>query len=248
MTPSYERRRKILRKGPGVSRKEIKSLPAGWSIRRVQELYDLNVIIDYADGNHGSLYPRKAEFGATGVVFVTAKNLVRGRVIWSSCAHLSEARANQLVKGWAQGGDVLLTHNATVGRVARVEPNIERFLLGTSVTFYRLNQLVLSSDFFYVLLLSNFWQDQMKEVMAQTTRNQVSIQKQADFYVVIPPLPEQDRIVAMVNRLIELCDELETALASADGKRERLLESLLQQSLSMDTAATMTTPLPDSYG
>src|SRR6185312_1953639 len=95
----------------------------------IQTLYDANVIVDYADGNHGSLYPRKEEFGDEGVIFVTAKDIDdHGHVNWANCARLRGDRADLLKKGWAQGGDVLLTHNATVGRVARVEPDIPRFL------------------------------------------------------------------------------------------------------------------------
>jgi type I restriction enzyme S subunit len=198
----------------------------------------LNVIVNYADGNHGALYPRKDEFGQVGVLFVSAKDIAHGRVEWTSCARLNDARAKQLVKGWAKGGDVLLTHNATVGRVARVEPEIDSFLLGTSVTYYRLNSQALNPNYFYLYLLSSSWQEQLRAIMAQTTRNQVSIQKQAEFLVRIPPVAEQERIVARSEVLMTVCDELEEALASAQCERGRLLEALLDDALT-DSGLTM---------
>lgn len=206
-------------------------LPASWTYADVQSLYDQNVIIDYADGNHGALYPRSSEFGDEGVLFVTAKDLIGGRVAWSSCARLNESRARQLPKGWARGGDVLLTHNATVGRVARVEGDVGPFLLGTSVTFYRLNAEALDPDFFFYFLQSPIWQGQLAAIMAQTTRNQVSIQKQAFFRVVVPPLAEQHRIVARVQDLMAVCDALEASLGSSDVLRRRLLDALLHEAL-----------------
>jgi type I restriction enzyme S subunit len=224
------RRRKVLRKNPPSSLVNA-VVPRGWASRSVQTLYDLKAIVDYADGNHGSLYPRKSEFGQEGVLFVTARDLVQGRVLWQSCARLSNSRAKQLLKGWAQSGDVLLTHNATVGRVARVESDAGRFLLGTSVTFYRLNEAALSSDYFYLYLLSPVWQDQMTAIMAQTTRNQVSIQKQAEFTVLIPPRAEQDRIVAVVDPLMAICDELASALDSLYVAKARTTEALLLEAL-----------------
>ena len=175
---AYQRRRKILKKASVDAPTNLfPAIPESWEYMDVQTLYDLNVIIDYADGNHGSLYPRSGEFGDSGVTFVTAKDLANGRVLWGSCAKLNEERARQLTKGWAEGGDILLTHNATVGRVARVEDGIDRFLLGTSVTFYRLNSKVLEPGFFFHVLNSRLWQGQLEAIMAQTTRNQVSDSK-----------------------------------------------------------------------
>lgn len=228
----YQRRRKILKESTVDAPQALfPVLPSSWAYADVQSLYDLNVIVDYADGNHGALYPRSSEFADEGVLFVTAKDLTDGRVAWSSCAKLNESRAKQLPKGWALGGDVLLTHNATVGRVARVERDAGPFLLGTSVTFYRLNPEVLNPDFFYYFLQSPIWQGQLAAIMAQTTRNQVSIQKQAFFRVVVPPPAEQRRIVAKVEDLMAVCNRLEASLSSTDDLRRRLLDVLLHEAL-----------------
>lgn len=233
----HERRRKIIKEAAiDASKGILTTLPATWKYVRIQDLYDAKILVDYADGNHGSLYPRKAEFGEEGVNFVSAKDLIDGRVNWAGCSKLNRNRADQLTKGWARTGDVLLTHNATVGRVARVPEQTEPFLLGTSVTFYRLNKEGISPDYFYLVLRSPIWQGQLEAIMAQTTRNQVSIQKQAFFQVPVPPLAEQHRIVAKVNALMTLCDRLEAALTSTNTTRTRLLESLLHEAL--EPAAT----------
>jgi len=47
----------------------------------------------------------------------------------------------------------------------------------------------------------------------------------------LPPLGEQRRIVAKVDTLMALCDQLEAALTSADTTRTRLLEALLHEAL-----------------
>lgn len=55
----------------------------------------------------------------------------------------------------------------------------------------------------------------------------------------VPPLAEQHRIVAKVDELMAVCDQLEAQLASAQTERSRLLEALLHQTLapSMGEAA-----------
>ena len=226
----HVRRRKIMKRAPIASKAEMfPDLPPSWEYAAVQTLYDLNMIVDYADGNHGSLYPRSSEFGESGVTFVTARDIANGRVSWEGCARLNEDRAHQLTKGWAQGGDVLLTHNATVGRVAKVEREIGKFLLGTSATFYRLNEAFIDPGYFYHVLCSPTWQRQLGAIMEQTTRNQVSIQKQAYFQVPIPPLAEQRRIVAKVEQLMALVDALETQLAASRATAANLLSALVAE-------------------
>ena len=234
----FLRRRKIIKEASvDASQGLLSELPETWTYARIQDLYDANIVVDYTDGNHGSLYPRSSEFGEEGIIFVSAKDLVGGKVNWATCSKLNRERASQLTKGWAQTGDVLLTHNATVGRVAIVADEVEPFLLGTSVTFYRLNDQALSPDYFFVALQSPVWQGQLEAIMAQTTRNQVSIQKQAFFQIPLPPLAEQPRNVAKVDDLMALCDQLEASLTTTATTRNKLLNALLHEALEPAAAA-----------
>lgn len=51
------------------------------------------------------------------------------------------------------------------------------------------------------------------------------------FPIPVPPLAEQRRIVAKVDELMAVCDELEQSLATEQTERARLLESLLHDAL-----------------
>jgi type I restriction enzyme S subunit len=50
-------------------------------------------------------------------------------------------------------------------------------------------------------------------------------------HIALPPLAEQHRIVAKVDELMALCDQLETSLTSADETRKKLLDTLLADAL-----------------
>ena len=210
-------RRRIAKKGTVyIDREQFDNIPNTWQYATVQDLLDCRVLIDFVDGNHGSLYPRKEEFGLTGAKFITAKQIMNGSVDFATAPLLNFAKAKQLKKGWAKGGDVLLTHNATVGRVGRVPVGVEEFLLGTSVTYYRPNPTALSADYLYFLMTSSLWQQQLEGVMEQTTRDQVSIQKQAFFIIPIPPFAEQqaitDRIVKQLDRIVAVQQVVDGAI------------------------------------
>jgi type I restriction enzyme S subunit len=48
---------------------------------------------------------------------------------------------------------------------------------------------------------------------------------------VLPPLAEQRHIVTLVEALLGVCDELESALAATEAERVRLLDALLNEAV-----------------
>lgn len=206
-------------------------LPSTWQYATVQDLIRTNILLGFADGNHGSLYPRKAQFGSAGVPFVTATQITGGRVDVSAAPRLDPGSARLLTKGWARGGDVLLTHNATVGRAARVDASEGDFLLGTSVTYYRPNAGLLCADYLYHVMVSPLWQDQLAQVMAQTTRDQVSIQKQAFFRIPLAPFEEQQEIARRLIKLLGWAARVEQLCRESSVELDTLETSTLAKAL-----------------
>lgn len=100
-------------------------------------LMEEGIITAHKDGNYGSLYPRVAEFGDEGVPFMTAKLVSDdGQIDWANAPRLNNKKADSFNYGFIEENDVLLSHNATVGRVALVPELAERVLVGTSLTYY----------------------------------------------------------------------------------------------------------------
>ena len=52
------------------------------------------------------------------------------------------------------------------------------------------------------------------------------------FLVPVPPLAEQKRIVAKVDQLMHLCDELETRLSQSKKDSEMLMQAVLYEAFS----------------
>jgi type I restriction enzyme S subunit len=67
--------------------------------------------------------------------------------------------------------------------------------------------------------------------------NNVSLDDIQNLVVPLPPLAEQHRIVAKVDELMALCDQLEQQLSQADQQRRRLLEAVLAEALQSSTPA-----------
>ena len=50
-------------------------------------------------------------------------------------------------------------------------------------------------------------------------------------HMLLPPLPEQRRIVAKVDELMALCDQLKASLATAQATQLNLADSLVEQAI-----------------
>ena len=88
--------------------------------RTVRQLVEDGVVRRPMDGDHGELHPKVQDFVSEGIPFITAADLANGKVDLESCNFITPEQANNLRKGFADTGDVLLTHKATIGRTAIV--------------------------------------------------------------------------------------------------------------------------------
>ena len=68
-------------------------------------------------------------------------------------------------------------------------------------------------------------------IKKQTGQANVNGTALKNMLIPLPPLPEQHRIVAKVDELMALCDQLEASLTTGDNTRRRLLDALLHEAL-----------------
>jgi type I restriction enzyme S subunit len=217
------------RKRKPITLPQPPQVPESWLIVEAGELQECGAIFDIQDGNHGSDYPRKAEFGDQGVPFVTAKQINHGTVQIAEAPRLPNERAARLRIGFAKAGDVLLTHNASVGNVALSPEGIGDFLLGTSVTYWRCNPMALDRKYLFYFMRSEHFQGQLQFIMKQTTRNQVSVLKQVNLWILLPPLSEQRWIVAELDSLQAEVDKLKRLQTETAAELDALLPSILDK-------------------
>lgn len=170
--------------------------------RSIQELLDDGFLLVHKDGNHGSNYPRKEEFGDAGVPFLSAKTIDdNGGFLDGEVEFLNEQKAKNLKIGWIKAGDVLLSHNASVGKVALYRGEFGDALIGTSLTCFRPDTTKLRSGFLEFALKSFDFQTQLTANMSQTTRNQVPITAQKRLSLSIPTFEVQAEFEKRVETL-----------------------------------------------
>lgn len=203
------------------------NLPKTWAIESTARLLRSGVLSDLKDGNHGANHPKVAEFTETGLPFITAAQVSdRGKIDYEGAYKVSGEALDRLRVGFAKNGDVIYTHKGSVGRVGICDRDC---VLTPQTTYYRVNEDVLTADFLRIYLLSPQFRSQVDVVKRQTTRDFVSIKAQYQFFIRVPPLGEQLRIVHNVKRLMALVDDLEQHLTESQIKAEQLMEAVVAE-------------------
>ena len=78
------------------------------------------------------------------------------------------------------------------------------------------------------VLRAPFFYDIMREGMSGVAITRVTLTKLNNAVIPLPPLPEPHRIVAKVDQLMKLCNELEAKLIQSQTKSEKLVEAMVQ--------------------
>jgi type I restriction enzyme, S subunit len=187
------------------------------SERTIGELLETDGLRLHKDGNHGSLYPRADDFVKEGVPFLTAKALSDdGHINNSLIENLRTDKAAKLRIGWIERGDVLLAHNASVGKVALYDGRFDRAMIGTSLTAFRPNPSKLDSHYLAAELRSARFQRELEKIMGQTTRNQVPITAQRELKILVPPVELQREFARRVLAVERLKAAQRASLAEMD--------------------------------
>jgi type I restriction enzyme S subunit len=203
--------------------------PAGWVVTTLGAYS-----IDVFTGPFGSML-HQSDYVNDGVPLVNPSHMKGDRIVPDQRVSVSSSTAKRLFAYHLDQGDILMARRGEVGRAALVEAHQRGWICGTGSFFLRFTPEVNRS---YLLLC--FRTSSLREYLAGravgTTMVNLNhgILKKAP--LLIPPLAEQDRIVAKVEELMALCDQLEASVSAGEAARGSLLEALLHEALDSENA------------
>ena len=129
-------------------------------------------------------------------------------------------------------GDLLWnsTGTGTIGRVIKLVSPPAKLVCDSHVTVVRC--LEVHPEFIRSWLRSDHVYGQIEgKATGATNQVELTAQMAINQIVPLPPLFEQHRIVAKLDELMALCDQLEAAMTERERSRDRLLEAVLHEAL-----------------
>jgi type I restriction enzyme S subunit len=198
--------------------------PPSWYFTSVGDLLHLGALIDVKDGNHGAKHPRTSEFTPEGLPFITASQVLDYRLDYETAPKVLGEPLAKLQVGFAEVGDVVLTHKGTVGRTAI---NTEPCVLTPQTTYYRCREACIDPMYLMYYLSSPVFQEQLASVMSQTTRNFVPISEQYRLFLLVPPIDEQHAIAAILDASLDRLRELAEAAKGVHAQLDQFNQAIL---------------------
>jgi len=179
-------------------------------------------------------YAFKSEwFAKSGVRLLRNSNVGHGSIYWDEVVNLSEKMAHEFERFQLNDGDIVLSLDrpfiVTGTKVARVTAEDLPALLLQRVGRFVLSQ-ELHADYLLIWINSPCFSFQIDPGRSNGVPH-ISSKQVEGAELFLPPVAEQRRIVAKVDGLMTVCDQLQASLLTTDTARRRLLESLLAEAL-----------------
>lgn len=194
-------------------------IPATWKWCRLSSMFNA-----VTDGDH--LPPPKSD---DGVAFLTIGNITTGKLEFEGCRFVPKTYYRGLAAFRRPvNGDVLYTVvGATYGRPALVETN-RPFCVQRHIAILKPPQSV-EVGFLMTVLRSPLAYEQATASTTGTAQPTIRLGSLRNFAAPLPPLTEQRRIVAKVDELMLLVDELESQLAASRTTAANMLSAVVAE-------------------
>ncbi|TCV81279.1 restriction endonuclease subunit S [Sulfurirhabdus autotrophica] len=172
-----------------------------------------------------------------GVPFLRSQNVWDEGLRLDDVAFIAPETHHKMSGTRVCAGDLLFNiTGASIGRCAIVPDSFETGNVSQHVTIVRSTSKEILR-FLHLVLISRHVQQTVMDVQVGVSREGLSIGKLGQFIIPIPPLAEQHRIVAKVDELMALCDQLETQHNNAAEAHEKLVSHLLATLTQSQSAA-----------
>ncbi len=195
------------------------SFPEGWRELTLKESCEL-----ITDGSHFS--PSTVE---SGIPYITVRDLGESGIDFVNCKFVTRESFDELAKNGCKPlkDDVLFSKDGTVGKVALVVDDRE-FVVLSSLAIVRPSKDILSSAFLKLSMQSPSFLETALGLKTGTALRRIVLRNLKTVSIAIPPLPEQVKIVEILEEQLSRLDAAVRSVRAVREKAARFRRSILQ--------------------
>lgn len=173
-------------------------IPVNWKWQRIGSFEEINLGFTY-----------RPQYVTKGVYFLSVKDISNGKIDFSNAKKVSqETYDNASYGSKPQKGDILFGRVCTMGKPQIIETDVP-FCIFVSLGFFREHTNLMNKEYISYWMQSPLFYKQVNENVKGAAQKNLNTGWLKDFFIPIPPIEEQQRIVDKINELMEKIDEYE---------------------------------------
>ena len=204
---------------------EIGKIPEEWKMYSIGKDCSVKARIGW-QGLTTSEYLQTGHYG-----LITSTDLIEGKVNWDTCVFVSEERYKQDTNIIVKNGDVLVSKDGTIGKVAVVSNLQYPTTLNSGVFVIRTKNEKITQEGLGLVFISPYFKDFIKRLTAGSTIVHLYQKDIVNFTFPIPTLPEQHHIASALTSI----DNLISSLGKLIEKKKNIKQGAMQQLLTGKT-------------
>ena len=187
-------------------------IPEDWEWARVNELVEINLGFTY-----------RPQYQETGKLFLSVKDLADSGINLNNAKYISNDEFEEASYGSKpKRGDLLFGRVGTLGK-PRIVDFDEEFCIFVSLGFFRTYDVDnIKMEYLSYWMESNLFWMQVSENVKGSAQQNLNTGWLKNFIIPFPPLFEQERIVAKLDKIMAICDQMEVILDGTSEANEPL--------------------------
>ncbi|MDP1603968.1 MAG: restriction endonuclease subunit S [Legionella sp.] len=195
-------------------------LPNGWIWINLGSLCEIK---------GGKRLPASTTFSVTETpyIYIQVTNMKDGTIIQENLKYIDEKIYNQIKQYTISSKDLYITIAGTIGAVG----SVPEYFCGMNLTenAAKIVFKFLNKEWFKFALKSSSVQKQFADKTKQLAQPKLALHRIASAILALPPIAEQSRIVAKIEELMVLCDQLKAHIAEANQLQQQLADTVVKR-------------------
>ena len=215
----------------------IGEVPEDWGITKIKFTTQLN-------GRIGWQGLTSAEYKEEGPYLITGTDFLDGKINFETAVHIDEKRWFEAKQIQVENGDLLITKDGTVGKVAIIEGLNEKASLNSGVLRIQTTENISRRFLFYVLKSDVFWLWFNYTNSGASTILHLYQNVFDEFSFTFPNVSEQTQIADFLDKKVAQLDKVKSLLEEQIKTLEDYRQSLIYETVTKGLDKTV--PLKDS--
>lgn len=212
---------------PLIKSEEIPfEIPENWVWCRLAE-----ITTQIFDGPFGS-HLKTQDYTSSGVQVIRLENLGVMKFNAEKETFISNEKFDTIKQHRVFKDDIIIGSFLSDGVKCVILPSLNNIAIAKADCFtIRIGHNRLLNKFLMYMLSSSLMFTELSKLLRGMTRLRINTTQLKNFPVPLPPHPEQHRIVAKLDQLMQTCDALEASIKQSKEQNEMLLQQVLREAL-----------------